>query len=297
MSLKLYKETEVQAAAPASADPELEKLKSYVDALIKDLQDKVIIFSKALIQYTADYTRELASKENPPVAKPPLQSVPWSKHGVRGFLSKLWHGNPSQQSESTHTTLREYILIKTEVDEAADIIINELLTEAEVATNYNNQLLQIFVDFKNQLMQLIRMALEGKKGAVKSSAEQKSTDWWNANLGRLEPEKRAEILSFVDPITGQLVNPDGNNRRVIKFMDDYSLNPSNPEDIKLIWPYYKGGLEVTNSAYRGEEETPRQKVPTSAPPAELSLKPRVAGVARPTRPTGTKSRAKPKINF
>lgn len=51
-------------------------------------------------------------------SRPKTTSLPWFKHGVRGFLRKLWHGdspdNPDWQHESTRLSLESYINIRNQ---------------------------------------------------------------------------------------------------------------------------------------------------------------------------------------
>ena len=126
------------------------QLVQYANGLIDDLEKQLVSIQPAT----------QPSSDVPPPNPTPLNkrqgSLPWFKHGVRGFLRKLWYGdhptNPDwQQMDSVmpkKLTLQEYIQVETNVGSAIDQLISES-NFAHIAKGY-------FDDFKKRLSDAIR---------------------------------------------------------------------------------------------------------------------------------------------
>ena len=93
-----------------------------------------------------------------PAQKAIQGSLPWFKHGMRGFLRKLWYGdhptNPDwkhvagvYESINKRITLREYIEIQEGIEQAVD----EFFTEATSVQSLPDAIQSYFIKFKTDL--------------------------------------------------------------------------------------------------------------------------------------------------
>lgn len=123
-------------------------LTQQVNALIDDLEKRLA----SVPQQAADIPPE----NPPPLGQSKRGSLPWFKHGVRGFLRKLWYGdhptNPDWQQnnsmDSGRLTIQEYVQIENNVNSTID----ELLSEAR----FSDTVKGFFDQFRRDLAKVIQ---------------------------------------------------------------------------------------------------------------------------------------------
>lgn len=109
---------------------ELDKLfQQMVATLQNDLND--------IIQQMQDAVSE---KLTPSKTKFQQKKLPWFKHGVGGFLKKLWYGNSPENpswGKKEHLSLEEYSIITKVAEEASSLIADdfELILNEEIDSN------------------------------------------------------------------------------------------------------------------------------------------------------------------
>lgn len=169
------------------ADPALDKLKQDVDALVLDLQNKVVTSTKEIVTKAIEVTRRNQQATAPAAPTQAATTVrqpspnanaklPWFKYGIRGFLNKLWHGdsasNPNHPDyQPKEWTISDYLQLETLIEEAANNTIESILKEEDVDMDLTSdaqrgQLFQAFSDFRDKLMTLVSTALRSKAASA-----------------------------------------------------------------------------------------------------------------------------------
>ena len=269
-----------------AADPAFEQLKSDVDRIISSFQDRLVRSVTNVVSNAVQYARQEGPQGPQGASQGTSQgvsqsghpkSLPWFKYGVRGFLNKLWHGdsssNPNYQTEGM--TLESYIHLEEKVDEAVDIIIEEMLCEAGVATgDLQSGWMDVFKDFRNELFVTIQKHLAGKGTVAAPDAKEPQSEpevesqpetnepevvdpkdippsdnvqadsvrWWNhAGKQHFDNEETPKIVKFLDRHrrheTYRRIFAKKRDKAV-EIMKEAGLDPNKPEDIKLVWPWH-----------------------------------------------------------
>lgn len=153
---------------------------------------------------TAATSAPVLAKRVPPVIKQSSSSLPWFKHGVRGFLRKLWHGdskeNPDWASYENFAnfdklTLQEYVVIESGFHNELNQLINEA-GFADAFANYFNQ-------FKTNLLKAIQSyAKKLEKAAYEqgyNNARSKPREPEVVELRGASPRKKSKIDKLNKP--------------------------------------------------------------------------------------------------
>jgi hypothetical protein len=306
MSLKSYKET--NATAAVIADPLLEKLKQDVDALIQGLESQIrttTTFILAQIMKKQGETPTAATTSSTGEPTQQRTSLPWFKYGIRGFLNKLWHGNhpanPMWKREH-NLTLEERAYLENEINAVADTVIDVVLLEADLDSEYINGnlagLQQVFVDFRNKLIQLITTALAQKMSlasdltassipSTKSNVNEttkNSRAWWTQQKD-ISSEQKKIIQSWVNGKTGKIRDEIRFRSKAVEFVNsryhdkadpDTQLDPSNLDDVRLIWPKISHPLvSVGQPPVTVTQVTKTKPKPKPKPKRKLRQRPKV----------------------
>lgn len=257
------------------SDQAFEQLKSDVDRIITSFQKRLINSVTNVVSHAVQYARQTPQEAPQGTRQQSMQvgqpkSLPWFKYGIRGFLNKLWYGdspsNPNYQTEGM--TLKSYIRLEEEINGAADIIIGEILCEVGAETDdLQSGWMDVFKDFRNELFSTIQKHLSRRNVVTPQAQPQtteipevpeapknprdipptddelsKSIEWWK-HIGKqhFDNEETTKIMKFLDRRKSH-----DNYRRIFsnkrdraeRIMQDADLDPNNPEDVKLIWPWH-----------------------------------------------------------
>lgn len=163
-------------------DNEINQFRDKINAALKKNADSLNQAAMQAIQQTmqqAGMAGQPGMQTAPGQPSRP-QSLPWLKHGLRGFLRKIWHGNhPDNPSWQGYTgehvlTLEENNFLMNQLNEAADIIISEVVPADVIGASLSGQIgdiEKITIDFRNNLKTIIRTALtqadiKGRRGSA-----------------------------------------------------------------------------------------------------------------------------------
>ena len=163
-------------------DNEINQFRDKINAALKKNADSLNQAAMQAIQQTmqqAGMAGQPGMQTAPGQPSRP-QSLPWLKHGLRGFLRKIWHGNhPDNPSWQGYTgehvlTLEENNFLMNQLNEAADIIISEVVPADVIGASLSGQIgdiEKITIDFRNNLKNIIRTALtqadiKGRRGSA-----------------------------------------------------------------------------------------------------------------------------------
>ena len=134
-------------------------LTQQVNALIDDLE-------KRLASIPPQQATGIPPENPPPLGQSKQGSLPWFKHGVRGFLRKLWYGdhptNPDWQQNNSvdysgRLTIQEYVQIENDVNNTIDGLLSEAGfsgTAKGFFDQFRRDLAKVIQDYTLRLYQL-----------------------------------------------------------------------------------------------------------------------------------------------
>ena len=238
-------------AKTTSNSPETNK---YLEDLTKNLY---AIFDRHLNDLIAELSKNLskeieAEMQKRTVSSKPnsqqLQSLPWLKHGVRGFLHKIWFGdhpeNPNWQ-QAEHMTLETYSYFADKVEKSCDGIVSHIPLEI----NESSTLYGLIDEFKKRtkvdVLNYLRTAFQaGFTAAEKDVASISDEDSERIFLKKAKndiekqfqdsPGLKDKVDSWLNTTTHKI-----DSRRfsdAVNFMKHHGLNSSNSTHVRLIWP-------------------------------------------------------------
>jgi hypothetical protein len=301
------------AAATAAVDPVFADLEQEVMALVNDLEQQIAHQFDVAVHGTAQVAVNAYNQSN---AARQGKTLPWFKHGIKGFLNKVWHGNhasnPQWQGESKVVPLQFY----SDLLEQIEITVDELVMEADAAT----ALLQpLFRQFKQQLAAVIQRAITHRAGAsvpemrpMTTTDEPEATPPAPAPSPVAQKEKEEEVNPYAISAFMREKEPDPARRREIarwlntdkrhagrdgyltirpkfryaakRLMDGLGLEYSDPADVKKIWPAHKDvGIELPDERERAEQQG--LNVDTLSGPTNTSATPAVPREPEPPKDT------------
>lgn len=118
-TLQQYTENEVDAIDPQAKslfDELLTKIEAEIDGFHNQLKQLFATSVKNAAQAAIDHNKTTVGK-----------TLPWFKHGARGFLRKLWYGNhPNNPDWQNESSLGFYAYLSEQVDGMTDVLLNEL---------------------------------------------------------------------------------------------------------------------------------------------------------------------------
>jgi len=212
------------------------QLVQYVNKLIDSLESRLLALQPAA--QPAAQSQE--APEIPPPNPVPLNkqkergSLPWFKHGVRGFLRKLWYGsskdNPDwqRQADSVHhgrMTIQEYIQIERDIHGVLDGLLNEAgfanaveAVKAEFA-NFKKQLADAVRHYMNQFHSVL------KQHYTSAPAENPPTDVQPSAEPPKPPEPSPEPIQPAANTGAKRGRPPGSKNKPQTISPSEPLNP------------------------------------------------------------------------
>jgi hypothetical protein len=164
----------VVEAAPAAPPVLTPELKQIYDDLMKAVDGHLDHLHKLLtIQMHGAVASQPAPAPTPEPAAPQRvvsgDRLPWFRHGVKGFVNKLWHGdhpnNPDWYRRESVMTLEDYRGIREAVEDGIEsLLLVEFMVPVEVAVR------QTLDKFKSDLAQTVQHHLVLAANAAKAAA-------------------------------------------------------------------------------------------------------------------------------